>query len=261
MRREINPLKEERLGWMAATFESVSDLVFIADLDDRFIYVNPAALKKLGYTKEELMGKTAKVIMSPRNPKGLRQKILKDTRWNLSGFEGEVINVTKTGEEYVAHLKTALVYNIRGEKIGMTGISRDVTEKIRIQKELERYAKKLKEANQKLQKAQGKLVRAEKLSTIGILASGLAHEIGNPLASLSSLVQLLQRKVANGNVQKPLASMMEHIERINQIIRKVEDFSKENQPFLREIDMETLLRESVTRFSRSRRKHENSYCR
>ena len=65
--KEIKPFEEEHLGWMAATLESVSDMVFIADLQDRLIYANPAALKKFGYTKKELLGKTGEAIMSPNN--------------------------------------------------------------------------------------------------------------------------------------------------------------------------------------------------
>ncbi|MBI2646093.1 MAG: MEKHLA domain-containing protein, partial [Deltaproteobacteria bacterium] len=193
--KEIRPFEDEHVGWTAATLESVSDMVFIADLKDRLIYANPAALKKFGYTKEELLGKTGEVMMSPNNPKELRAAILRATQESPYCWEGEVLNITKDGQEYTVHLNTALVRNKRGEPIGLTGISRDITERKKAQEQLEEYARKLEQANQELREMQGQLVKSEKLAAIGVLAAGLAHEIGNPLASISSLVQLLQRKI------------------------------------------------------------------
>src|SRR3989338_6873088 len=150
--KEVRPLEDDHLGWTAATLESVSDMVFIADLKDRLIYANPAALKKLGYTKEELLGKTGEAMMSPNNPKELRTEMLKATQESPYCWEVEVINLTKDGQEYTVHLKTALVRNKRGEPIGMTGLSRDITEQKKEQEELETYAKKLENANQELRK-------------------------------------------------------------------------------------------------------------
>lgn len=229
--REIKPLEEERLGWMAATFESVSDLIFISDLEDRFIYVNPAALQKLGYRREEIIGKTPELIMSSHNSKKLRSKILKATLKNPNGWEGEVLNVAKNGQEYCAYLKTAVVRNKRREIIGMTGISRDITERKKAQEQLEEYAKQLEKANLKLRRMQEQLIRSEKLAAIGRLAAGIAHEIGNPLASISSLIQMMQRKInkSEEKTHNTLSTIQIHIQRISHIIQNVNDFIRKEK--------------------------------
>jgi len=245
--KEIKPFEDEHLGWMAATLESVSDLVFIADLEDKIIYANPAALKKFGYTKEELLGKTGETIMSSNNPKRLRIEMLKTTQEPPYCWEGEVINITKDGQEYTVHLKTALVRNKQGEPIGMTGISRDITERKKAQEQLQDYARKLEQANQELREMQGQLVKSEKLAAIGVLASGLAHEIGNPLASISSLVQLLQRKISDSKAQKSFCSMGTHIQRISHIIQHVSDFTKHEQAKRMAVDLEPLIRNTLQR--------------
>lgn len=241
----MNLIDETRLGWIAATVESVSDLVFISDLKDRFIYINPAALKKLGYTKEEIIGQTAEMIMSPKNSSSLRGKILKATLEDPNGWEGEVINIAKDGQEYLAHLKTALVKNKRGKVIGMTGISRDITEKTKAQEELRKYASKLEEANKRLYETQAQLVRSEKLSAIGLLAAGIAHEIGNPLASLSSLVQLLTRKISDKKAINNLEQMHNHIDRISHIIHKVSDFSKRESHVLLAVKVQPAMQKAI----------------
>lgn len=210
--REIKPFEEERLGWMAATFESVSDLVFIADLSDRFIYINPAALKKLGYEKHEMLGQTAEMMMTPQTIK-IREEILQKTLNAPFSWTGEVSNRCKDGNKFIAHLKTALIRNKRGEAIGMVGIERDISE----------------------QKKQ------ERLEAISVLAAGLAHEIGNPLASISSLVQLLQRKSLDSKHSEKYQAMGRHIQRINTIIHNVSDFAKKEQPKMMAVSLKPLI--------------------
>lgn len=58
------------------------------------------------------------------------------------------------------------------------------------------------------------------------LAAGIAHEIGNPLASISSLVQVLQRKAKDDFFYEQLADIKENIDRISKIVRELVDFSR-----------------------------------
>lgn len=68
--------------------------------------------------------------------------------------------------------------------------------------------------------------RHEKMVAMGTLAAGLAHEIGNPLASLSAVVQLLQREVSDPNHRRHLDTLDEQIERITRIVRQMLSFSR-----------------------------------
>ncbi len=58
-----------------------------------------------------------------------------------------------------------------------------------------------------VKKLQQQIDQSEKLAVIGQLAAGVAHEIGNPLTSISSIVQLLQRKVNEEFVNEQLANI------------------------------------------------------
>lgn len=70
------------------------------------------------------------------------------------------------------------------------------------------------------------LVQTEKLAAIGQMAAGMAHEIGNPLAAISSLVQLLQRANLPEADRGKLALILSEIERVNRIVRQMVDFSR-----------------------------------
>ncbi|MBI4040586.1 MAG: PAS domain S-box protein [Deltaproteobacteria bacterium] len=210
--KKVQLLEEERLDWMAATLDSVSDLVFIADLEDRFLYANPAALLKLGYSIEEMLGRTAVMIMSEDTMKK-REEMLSCTLGAPYTWEGEVRNVKKDGSIFTAHLKTALIRDKHGKSIGMVGIERDITEhKVR-----------------------------ERLAAIGALAAGLAHEIGNPLASISSVIQLLQRKTQDAYMTQQLQTLITHVHRIHSIIQNVSDFAKKDQPQFMAVDLKFVI--------------------
>jgi signal transduction histidine kinase len=64
------------------------------------------------------------------------------------------------------------------------------------------------------------------LAVIGQLAAGVAHEIGNPLASISSIVQILQRKSQDQFVSDQLVNVKDNINRISKIVRELADLSR-----------------------------------
>lgn len=70
------------------------------------------------------------------------------------------------------------------------------------------------------------LRESEKLAVVGQLAAGIAHEVGNPVTSISSLVQLLQRKTDDPDFNARLGMIRQQIHRISRIIRDLVDFSR-----------------------------------
>lgn len=71
-----------------------------------------------------------------------------------------------------------------------------------------------------------KVRHGDKMAAIGVLAAGVAHEVGNPLMALSMAVQSLQRRSADDYAQKKLTLIREHIERISHIVRQMSDLAR-----------------------------------
>jgi signal transduction histidine kinase len=82
------------------------------------------------------------------------------------------------------------------------------------------------ERTTELQEAQARLLHQEKMAAFGLLAAGIAHEVGNPLTSISSLIQMLQRRQADGYSQEKLALISGQLQRIQLTLRELIDFSR-----------------------------------
>jgi two-component system NtrC family sensor kinase len=85
---------------------------------------------------------------------------------------------------------------------------------------------RIAERTRELQQSQALLIQQEKQAAFGLLAAGIAHEVGNPLASISSLVQMLNRHDADDYTKERLQLVDDQLHRIQRTLRELVDFSR-----------------------------------
>ena len=85
---------------------------------------------------------------------------------------------------------------------------------------------RIAERTRELQEAQAHVLHQEKMAAFGLLAAGIAHEVGNPLTSISSLVQMLQRRDRDDYTQEKLALVSGQLQRIQTTLRELVNFSR-----------------------------------
>jgi len=100
----------------------------------------------------------------------------------------------------------------------------DLNEQLKEQQSL--LEVRIQERTKELQEAQAQLIHQEKMAAFGLLAAGIAHEVGNPLTSISSLVQLAQRRVDDPYVQERLGLVGGQLDRISGTLRELVNFSR-----------------------------------
>lgn len=100
---------------------------------------------------------------------------------------------------------------------------------------------KVFERTQELKKAEEELIHSEKLASLGRFSAGIAHEIRNPLANISSLAQLLKRKNSNDEISQHLDFIIDNSEIANNIIKDLLNFASRDTASLKETDLTQLL--------------------
>lgn len=125
---------EFQLALLAHGVETTGEMICITDLKDCFVFTNPAFREALGYTKEEIIGKTPAIIHSPNNPPLLLQQILEQS--HVGSWSGEVLNVRKNGTEFPIFLRTSQIKDQGGKVIALLGVADDITNRKRAEKVL-----------------------------------------------------------------------------------------------------------------------------
>ncbi|NWF56112.1 MAG: HAMP domain-containing protein [Syntrophaceae bacterium] len=126
----------------------------------------------------------------------------------------------------------SLLKEERGAVIGTLGVIKDLTEK-----------KKLEED---LKKAQAELVQTEKLAAIGRLASGVAHEMNDPLTSILTFGNLLREDTPEGEPNREsLDIIIKEATRAKRIVSDLLSFSRESKPSLEWVDLNDVLNMSL----------------
>ena len=126
--------KNEQLRLLEHSINSISEMVSITDKENKFIFVNSAFLRRYGYTKEEVLGKTPAILSAnPQNPCPI---IKGGTRWS-----GELLNTTKSGEKFYINLETSVVRDDIGDPIGNIGIAKDITGQLKAEEKIRKLSK------------------------------------------------------------------------------------------------------------------------
>jgi signal transduction histidine kinase len=104
---------------------------------------------------------------------------------------------------------------------------------------------RIAERTRELQEAQAQLLHQEKMAAFGLLAAGIAHEVGNPLASISSIMQLLGRRDHDEYTREKLTLVADQVRRIQGILRELSNFSRPASTVREKLTVADLLAEAL----------------
>ncbi len=216
-------VKELELQRFFNIAESSLNPIQITDLHGKMIYVNPAFIKYSGYEKKELIGKNPAIFGSGKLPKKFWDNMWQTISSGKVWF-GEIEDRRKNGEPFYTQLLISPIFDKDQKVSGYFGIHRDLSEKRTLEKQL---------------------VHTQKMESIGTLAAGIAHEVGNPLASISALVQVAQRSTDDAFVKGKLDLVKSQVTRISKIIRDLVDFSRPSSYELQRVNINECLKEAI----------------
>lgn len=189
----------EQKEYLASLFENAQDLIYVTDIDDQITFVNKK-IEDYGYSKKDLLGKSMRdfILFADKETKpginnGKKPSVL------------EVGLIPREGKVRWMILSSSQVKELGGASTSELCILRDITDtKI----------------------LQDKFTHFDRLAGTGRLAAGLAHEIGNPLTSISSFLQLLGKKESDPFKDDCIKTIQKHITRICFTVDRLKNLSK-----------------------------------
>ena len=203
--REITGCKEEeeQLHEQAALLDHAQDAIIVRDLEGRVLYWNKSAERISGWLASEAIGKNICALLYQDNLSNYEAAMTALTE--KREWVGELSQRTKDGREIIAECHWTLVPGEADKPASVFAINTDITEK---------------------KKLEAQFLRAQRMESIGTLASGIAHNLGNLLSPILLSFQLLKRKFTDEESQHMLAILQINAERAGEMIRQVLEFAR-----------------------------------
>ena len=193
-------------GFTERILESMTSGVLIFDPAGRVTYANPEI--------RLIMGRQFPEGWSPFDPAeklpGRLNELMIDVLETNITLENEKVRLKTAGTIRIVEVNAFPFRNEGGSMLGTAFFIKDVTQISALEEQLK---------------------RADKLSAIGVLAAGVAHEIRNPLTGMKMIVQLLEAEfAADDNRREPLGIIQREIDRLESIVGNLLDFAKPSKP-------------------------------
>lgn len=214
---------------LQAILDNSSAVIFVKDLQGRYIMVNRRFEILHRLVRSSVLGRTDRQLFDAKIARVLRRH---DQAIIAAGRETQLEEEMLLGNELRTFISLKFpLRNLEGDIVAVAGMSTDITRRKRAETKLKVVNERLLRANDELKKTQLQLIQAEKLESIGRLAAGVAHEVKNPLALLLMGVEYLENNVPTGDEHVPaiLKEMREAITRAERIIVGMVDFSSHRQ--------------------------------
>lgn len=206
--------------------ENANDLIFACSPTGIFTYVSPQVAEISGFLAKELLGQPFSEFIHPDDLPIVRASMTRLLKTGERQTEIEFRAKRKDGSWYWSLCNSAAIQGSNGRIISMLGIARDVTIRKENEAQLRQQAIDLENALQELQKAQAKLIHSEKMSSLGRLVAGIAHEINNPISFI------------HGNISHATTYFRDLSALIGLYQKHYPQTSPEIEKFIREIELD-----------------------
>jgi PAS domain S-box-containing protein len=202
--------------------EQSADLIIITNCSGVIEYVNPAFENLTGYSRGEAIGKTPRILKSDTQATEIFEEM-----WQiiLAGgiFRGTICNRKKNGEPFTVEKVISSLRRTNGEITHFISTDRDITERLRLE---------------------GELQQARKMDAIGRLAGGVAHDFNNLLMVISAYAELMLDSLA---VEHPLRRNVNEImtasRRAADLTRQLLTFGRKQVQALQLLDVNSIVQE------------------
>ena len=220
---------QEELNLLATALDQAWECIIITDRNANILYANPAFERTTGYGIADVLGKNPRMLQSGKHEPG-HYRELWETLLQGQVWRGHFINRRKDGSLFEEDSTITPLNNGSGEIMNFIAVKRDVTEKVRMERQLR---------------------QSQKMEAIGTLAGGIAHDFNNILTAINGYTEL---SLLPGTDRNRLRSNLEQVlragARARDLVSQILAFSRQTEQEMRPVSMVPIIKEAV-RFLRA----------
>lgn len=281
IRKNYEDALKESEELFRTAIEFMPNSVAITDVDGRYLLVNRSFTNETGYTAQDVIGESQEDINLSIDP--MLKELIKNNLSTAGVVENLEMRILNKFQQEVFLYYSARVVQLQNQ-VAILSSTVNVTERKKIELELEQYrnhlemlvkerTEELATANEELlsineelhtqreelertleelRKAQKHLVQTEKMASLGVMASGVAHEINNPLNYISSGVYAIDDYIKSNlkehseNLNPLISAVNTGVERATNIIRGLNRFSRQTSNIEERCDVHTVINDCLS---------------
>ncbi len=228
---EVDEQLDETQKYLREILGNSKDMIFLTDPRGGILSFNKGAEKALGYNSLEVIGKPANLLCEkPHHFDALMEKALREGH----AVRYEARFQAQDGHIIISNISLTLINDKHDQPLELVCLCRDITHRLQLKNDL---------------------IRSERLAAVGQMASGVAHEINNPLAVIDTIAGLVEEALADEGhllateTQKILNKAMQRLHyqvaRCTKITHSLLGFVRNHQTGMAPINLDDLLSECI----------------
>ncbi len=212
-------------------FESIRDVIVVADLDRNIISANRAFTEVFGYHLDEVLGRKTRMLYADKD-----QFDTLGGKLEKKGGERQLLltidYLKKSGDSFPGETRIFDFKDTEGKTVGFMGIIRDISERVRAEEERARL--------------EAQLFQARKMEAIGTLSGGIAHDFNNILAIIIGNAEMAQDDLPAWSPVRPfVAEVVKAGLRARDVVRQLLTFSRKSQEKKKPLNLAPIVREAL----------------
>ncbi|HEV2436123.1 MAG TPA: PAS domain S-box protein [Verrucomicrobiae bacterium] len=195
---------EEKIREQAALLDKARDAIIVADLKERILYWNQSAERIYGWSAAEVMGRPLQEVLFHGKPPPELQQTIKSIR-ERGEWVGELHELAKDGRAIIVQGRSMIIRDEHNRPKSLLIINTDITERKLLEEQF---------------------LRAQRLESLGILVSGIAHDLNNTLSPILMGVEIVSEEVTSPDLENILHTMRTSARRSAEMVKQMLAFAR-----------------------------------